>query len=66
MFLSVSLSEAGAEDAAAPPERRGQAATDVQKMIGAFLSEPDGIRTRFKPSPERSAIRNTIDCCVLL
>jgi menaquinone-dependent protoporphyrinogen oxidase len=47
-FLSVSLSEAGAEDAVAPPERRGQAAADVQKMIGAFLAEtgwhPDKIQ----------------------
>ena len=39
VFLSVSLSEAGAEDAALPPERRGQAAADVQKMIDAFITE---------------------------
>ena len=39
VFVSVSLSEAGAEDPAAPPERRGQAAADVQKMIDAFLAE---------------------------
>jgi menaquinone-dependent protoporphyrinogen oxidase len=38
-FLSVSLSEAGAEDAAALPERRGQAGADVQKMIDAFITE---------------------------
>ena len=39
VFLSVSLSEAGAEDAGAPPERRGQAAADVQRIIDAFLAE---------------------------
>jgi menaquinone-dependent protoporphyrinogen oxidase len=39
VFLSVSLSEVGAEDAAAPPERRGHAAADVQRMIDAFLAE---------------------------
>jgi menaquinone-dependent protoporphyrinogen oxidase len=48
VFLSISLSEAGAEDAAAPPERRGQAAADVQKMIDAFVAEtgwhPDKIQ----------------------
>ena len=38
-FLSVSLSEAGAEDATAPPERRAQAAADVERMIEAFLAE---------------------------
>lgn len=39
VFLSVSLSEAGAEDAAATPERRALAAADVRKMIDAFLKE---------------------------
>jgi menaquinone-dependent protoporphyrinogen oxidase len=38
-FLSVSLSEAGAEDKAAPAKRRTQAAADVQRMIDGFLSE---------------------------
>ena len=38
-FLSVSLSQAGAENAEAPPERRAQAAKDVQRMIEAFLGE---------------------------
>jgi menaquinone-dependent protoporphyrinogen oxidase len=38
-FLSVSLSEAGAEDEKAPPERRAQAALDVQKMTNVFLKE---------------------------
>lgn len=39
VFLSVSLSEAGAEDAAATSEHRTQAAADVQRMIDAFLKE---------------------------
>ena len=38
-LLSVSLSEAGAEDPAAPAERRAEAAADVQRMIDAFLAE---------------------------
>ena len=38
-FLSVSLSQAGAEDTAAPSERRAQAAKDAQRMIDAFLAE---------------------------
>ena len=38
-FVSVSLSEAGAEDTGAPPERRAKAAADVQKMIEVFLKE---------------------------
>jgi menaquinone-dependent protoporphyrinogen oxidase len=38
-FLSISLSEAGAEDPAAPPERRAQSAADVERMIQEFLSE---------------------------
>jgi menaquinone-dependent protoporphyrinogen oxidase len=39
IFLSVSLSEAGAEDPAAPPERRAQASADVERMIHGFLTE---------------------------
>ena len=39
VFLSVSLSEAGAEDPAASPERRARSAADVQKMIDQFLAE---------------------------
>lgn len=39
VFLSVSLSEAGAEDQNAPPDRRVIAAADVQRMIDHFLSE---------------------------
>jgi menaquinone-dependent protoporphyrinogen oxidase len=47
-FLSVSLSEAGAEDEKAPPPRRAAAAADVQRMIDTFLVEsgwhPSAIR----------------------
>jgi menaquinone-dependent protoporphyrinogen oxidase len=39
MFLSVSLSEAGAEDPAAPPERREKASSDVQGMIDTFVKD---------------------------
>ncbi len=39
VFLSVSLSEAGAEDSAATAERRVQSAADADKMIHAFLDE---------------------------
>ena len=39
MFLSVSLSEAGAEDPAAPPERRQKAAADVAGLIETFVKE---------------------------
>ncbi len=45
VFLSVSLSEAGAEDAEAPPERRAQAAADAQRMIDGFLDD-----TKWHPS----------------
>ncbi len=45
VFLSVSLSEAGAEDADAPQERRSQAAADAQRMIDLFLVE-----TKWHPS----------------
>jgi menaquinone-dependent protoporphyrinogen oxidase len=50
VFLSVSLSEAGAEDPAASPEKRAEAAADVQKMIDAFLKE-----TGWHPSKARAA-----------
>src|SRR5262249_10815010 len=39
VFLSVSLSEAGAEDAGAPPEKRAAAAVTVEQMIQRFLTE---------------------------
>jgi menaquinone-dependent protoporphyrinogen oxidase len=35
-FVSVSLSESGAEDSAAPPELRAKAAFDVQRMVAGF------------------------------
>jgi menaquinone-dependent protoporphyrinogen oxidase len=38
-FLSVSLTEAGAENSAAPSQRRAQASADVRKMIDSFLKE---------------------------
>jgi len=39
VFLSVSLSEAGAEDISASPERRAQSAADVQRMVHGFLDQ---------------------------
>jgi menaquinone-dependent protoporphyrinogen oxidase len=45
VFLSVSLSEAGAEDNDAPPEKRAQAAADAQRMVDGFLAE-----TKWHPS----------------
>jgi menaquinone-dependent protoporphyrinogen oxidase len=38
-FLSVSLSEAGAEDPGAPSARRAKAAADAQMMIDKFLTD---------------------------
>ena len=38
-FLSLTLSEAGAEDPAAPPEKRQAAAADAQRMIDLFVQE---------------------------
>ena len=35
-LLSLSLSQAGAQDQAAPPDRRRQACADVRRMINAF------------------------------
>jgi menaquinone-dependent protoporphyrinogen oxidase len=43
-LLSVSLSEAGAEDTKSAPSRRAQAAADVQRIINGFLKE-----TRWHP-----------------
>src|SRR5205085_2710291 len=45
VFLSVSLSEARAEDAIAPPEKRARAAADATRMIDEFLAE-----TGWRPS----------------
>ena len=38
-FLSLTLSEAGAEDPSAPPETRMAAAADAQRMIDVFVQE---------------------------
>jgi hypothetical protein len=38
-FISVTLSEAGAEDPLASPERRAEAAGDAQRMIDVFTEE---------------------------
>jgi menaquinone-dependent protoporphyrinogen oxidase len=48
-FLSVSLSEAGAEDASSPPERRAKAAADANAMIDAFLQKTGWHPVRVKP-----------------
>jgi menaquinone-dependent protoporphyrinogen oxidase len=45
-FLSVSLSEAGAEDTTAPSERREKATGDAQEMIQTFLSDTGWHPTR--------------------
>jgi menaquinone-dependent protoporphyrinogen oxidase len=39
VFLSVTLSEAGAEDPKAPAARRERAAADAQRMIDVFIAE---------------------------
>jgi menaquinone-dependent protoporphyrinogen oxidase len=39
VFVSVTLSQAGAEDVQAPAERRQQAARDARRMIDAFIAE---------------------------
>jgi menaquinone-dependent protoporphyrinogen oxidase len=48
-FLSVSLSEAGAENIKAPPDRRAHCAADVKRMIDAFLEETGWHPSRMKP-----------------
>src|SRR5215813_13085955 len=48
-FISVSLSQAGAQDAKQPPERRDEAAADVKKMIELFLRETGWRPSRIKP-----------------
>jgi len=39
IFMSVSLSEAGAEDVRVPAERRRRSAADVQQMIDRFVKD---------------------------
>jgi menaquinone-dependent protoporphyrinogen oxidase len=48
-FLSVSLSEAGAEDSKACAKRRGESTADVERMIDEFLAE-----TKWRPSRIRA------------
>jgi menaquinone-dependent protoporphyrinogen oxidase len=48
-FLSVSLSEAGAEDEHATAERRERAAANVKKMIDDFLRETEWSPTHAHP-----------------
>ncbi len=48
-FLSVSLSEAGAQDASATAERRERAAADVDLMMGGFLRETGWSPTHVHP-----------------
>lgn len=48
-FLSVSLSEAGAEDASATDKRRERATANVKAMIDAFLRETGWNPTRLQP-----------------
>jgi menaquinone-dependent protoporphyrinogen oxidase len=38
-FLSLTLSQAGAQDAAAPSEKRDAAAADAQRMIDVFVED---------------------------
>ncbi|HTI39654.1 MAG TPA: flavodoxin domain-containing protein [Vicinamibacterales bacterium] len=45
VFVSVTLSEAGAEDLRAPADRRAQAARDARRMIDVFVTE-----TGWKPA----------------
>ena len=39
VFISVSMSEAGAEDMKAPAERRERSAADAQRMVDVFIKE---------------------------
>jgi menaquinone-dependent protoporphyrinogen oxidase len=39
VFISVSLSEAGAEDMQSPAERRERSAADAQRMVDGFIKE---------------------------
>jgi menaquinone-dependent protoporphyrinogen oxidase len=48
-FLSVSLSETGAEDPRRSDEERARFAADVRRMIDAFLSETGWHPARIKP-----------------
>lgn len=49
-FISLSLSQAGAQDANAPVDRRTQAGADVQRMIDAFIAETGWRPARVLPA----------------
>ena len=49
VFLSITLSEAGAEDPHAPAARREQGAADAQRMIDVFIAETGWQPTRALP-----------------
>jgi len=49
VFLSVSLSQAGAEDEAVQPDKRAKAAGDAQFMIDSFLRETGWHPMRAEP-----------------
>lgn len=48
-FLSVSLSEAGAELGSSAPERRARAAADVDRMLASFYAETGWQPSRVSP-----------------
>jgi menaquinone-dependent protoporphyrinogen oxidase len=48
-LLSLSLSQAGAQDEAAPPDRRRQARDDVRRMIDVFTAETGWTPARTLP-----------------
>jgi menaquinone-dependent protoporphyrinogen oxidase len=48
-FISVSLTEAGAEDEGKPPEHRAHAAAEVKEMIDRFIQETGWHPDRIKP-----------------
>src|SRR5215470_9989271 len=52
-FLSLTLSEAGAEDPAAPLEKRMRAGADARRMIDVFVQE-----TRWRPACCRWPVRS--------
>jgi len=49
VFISVSMSEAGAEDMHAPAARREQAAADAQRMIDVFIKQTAWKPERYLP-----------------
>ena len=48
-FLSVTLSQAGAQDQSAPREKRDQAQADVRRMIDVFAAETGWVPHRILP-----------------